>query len=105
MEVIKLVLEKYKEINEFLSNEDVVEKLKTFNDMESVRMFLSENGFDMTISEIERMIEECLGDELDENSLENVSGGNPVVAVAAGIFVIAAMCGAAKGFKSKTRCK
>ena len=71
--------EKFVQVNELLKDESFIEELKTAENDEDVQKLFAAKGIDLSLDEIAQMVQESIvahnNGELDENSLDNVSGG------------------------------
>lgn len=71
--------EKFVKVNELLKDSSFIEELKTAENDEDVQKLFAAKGIDLSLDEIAQMVQESIAahekGELDEESLENVSGG------------------------------
>lgn len=99
-------------IEELMQDKEFVAQLAAMETVEEMTEALNARGVEITVEQMEQSLElaikreQAQGDELNENDLEDVSGGGITAIIVGGILIwtaVSIVCGALAGLTS--RCK
>lgn len=77
-----------KKLEEIAEKQDVLDEISQAESIEDIQKILSTNGLEMSAEEIEVFAKSAGSAELDERSLDNVSGGGLLIKVAFRLGVV-----------------
>lgn len=92
-------MDQMKIIEELKTNTEFLEKLKAAENEAEISELFATKGLNVTADEIKAILDGGTDDELDENDLENVSGGYGIIV---GVAIILFLAGVAKGASCNT---
>lgn len=92
-------MDQLKIIEDLKTDKEFIAKLANANDEAEAQNLFAEKGIEVTCEELKAIWNGEVSGELDEDTLENVTGGG--LGLIAGIAIICFLAGLAKGAKCK----